>query len=166
MGANCSIKESQKAPLLLACLCNDSKFESLMAASSRYATFKLGMYMLWQLTQVPLVAAWQAAIQWSESEKSMKRAKHSDVRFHYVRECVTQKKISLESCASDENWQTGLRSHLIGSNLSSSVKALEFILRLPTQCHSDIGTETISSLSGGGVLKEIIMGTKTVDLRR
>lgn len=54
----------------------------------------------------------QAALQWSKSEKSMKRAKHLDVRFHYVRECVTQKKIELEYCPSDSNWADGFTKPL------------------------------------------------------
>lgn len=53
-----------------------------------------------------------AAEYWSNSERSMKKAKHIDVRYHNVRQCIAEGSIETEHVDSSLNWSDGFSKPL------------------------------------------------------
>lgn len=62
---------------------------------------------------VPLRNDNRAAEAWADNLRSMRRAKHVDVRFHSLRECIEVKQVETELVESSKNWSDGFTKPLL-----------------------------------------------------
>ena len=100
-----------------------------LSESCKTITFIRGVLgeLLGPIEEIQLNCDNDAARGWGENDCSMRRAKHIDVRYHYVQECVSSKIVKLQYVPSAENLADGFTKPL------DRVKFTQFRTRLGLQ---------------------------------